>query len=170
MRAPVFLGMIVIAQVIQGVVAPHLAMARVKPDLALLVTLAYGLLYGPGMGGGFGLISGLLQDLLLGRYLGVFALTRMAAGYLAGVAERGLYRESLLILTAAGAGTSIFADLSFMALMGATGYPLDPLADMGRVVMPAALYNGLLAPLVYRVVYCIRRWELAMTKAGGMRR
>ena len=168
MRAPVFVGMIVLAHVVQGVVAPYLAIERVKPDLVLLVTLAYGLLYGPGVGGRFGLISGLLQDLLLGRYLGVFGLTRMAAGYLAGVAERRLYRESLLILTATGAGTSIFADLLFMALMSATGYPLDPLTDMGRVVIPVALYNGLLTPLVYRALQRIRRWERTRTRDGGM--
>jgi rod shape-determining protein MreD len=161
--------MIVLAQLMQGVIAPHLAIARVKPDLVLLVTLAYGLLYGPGVGGRFGLISGLLQDLLLGRYLGVFALTRMTAGYLAGLAERRLYRDSLLILTATGAGASIFADLLFMVLMGTTGYPLDPLADIGRVVMPAAVYNGLLAPLVYRAMHRLRRWERTWTKDGKMR-
>ncbi len=169
MRAPIFIAMIVLAQVMQGVVAPHLAVARLKPDLVLLTTLAYGLLYGPAAGGRFGLVSGLLQDLLLGRYLGVFALTRMTAGYLAGVAERRLYRESLLILIATGAATSIFADLLFMLLMGATGYPLDPLADMGRVILPAALYNGLMAPLIYRAVRRIRRWELARTRTEETR-
>jgi rod shape-determining protein MreD len=167
MRPWVFLSVAAGALVLQGAVVPHLAVGQVRPDLVLLVALAYGLLYGPEAGGRFGFVSGLLQDILLGKYVGVFALTRACAGYLAGLAERRFYKEQLLILVGVTALASVLTDLLFMGLMGAFGYPLRFTFSLRTVVLPAGLYNGLLSPLVYRGMTSLRDIERARHKATG---
>ncbi len=160
-RTWVFVAVVGMAVVLQGAVVPHLIVHRVKPDLVLLTTLACGLLYGPATAARVGLAGGLLQDMLLGKYVGVFALTRMTVGYLAGVAERRLYRENVLILIAVAGLASALTDLMFIGLLRGFGYPVSPVSDARAVVLPAALYNGLLAPFVYRGLHALRRWELA---------
>lgn len=144
---------LVTAAILQTTLLPLLSMSGFRPDLLLLITIAFALKDGllSGLRVGFG--AGVLVDLLLNESpLGLTALVFVGIAYAVGVARPFLAPDSWtapVILSVIG------------TLVGVAGYGLlsavlaeDPIA-IGLIVqasLVSGIYALLLAPVVFGLV------------------
>ncbi|HEY3314394.1 MAG TPA: rod shape-determining protein MreD [Bacillota bacterium] len=138
------------AFLLQLTVVPFVAVHWVKPDLILVVAILGGLLYGPNYGAVAGLFGGLLEDLFIGHYIGLFGLTRMLAGFLAGLVETRVYREPFLVPMATSFAATLVGETILGLLLKAFGANPSLGKTFTNVILPAAVYNAIIAPIVYR--------------------
>jgi rod shape-determining protein MreD len=121
----------------------------VKPDLVLILVISYGLLRGVYHGAGFGLLAGLFMDLLSGNVIGIGALVKMAAGFSAGLLEKTIFKDNLLVPALAGfVGTLFFETFDLIMHLSFHANYHFGLAFIS-IVFPESLYNAILAPIVY---------------------
>jgi len=148
-------ALIVAVVVIQVSVFPHLRLFGVVPDLGLLVALAVGYHEGPEAGAIVGFVAGFGFDLFLETPLGLDALTYALVGYGIGVLESGLFRSPRWLASFLGAAGGLAGGLLFIALGVLVG--IDAVKGTAGVVTIsyAALYDALLAPLVFFLVRAV---------------
>ena len=152
-RSAVVALLIVTIALVQTSLLPYLIFSGFRPDLLLLVTIAFALRDGLLSGLRVGFASGILVDLLLNESpVGLSALVFVGVAYAVGVARPYLAPESFTApIIMSGLGT----------LLGVGGYGVlgavlaeEPTA-MALIVQAAivsALYAVLLAPIVVGVV------------------
>ena len=146
---PVYLVLLGAVLILQTTVLDYVAIQGVKPDLVILLVVFSGFLLGTREGAFLGFVGGLVEDLFSGSYIGLNALSNMAAGYLAGAAGERLYRENTLIAT----GVTFVSSAAGLAVSYLLLLYLDiqvpPLFALFRVIFPAALYTSLLVPFLF---------------------
>jgi len=94
----------VVAFILQFTVIRFIEIVHWRPDLILIVLVFFSLKKGPNWGMTAGFVSGLLQDLISVEMLGLTALTKTLAGFLAGVLSGKLTTraEFFLVLLISG--------------------------------------------------------------------
>ncbi len=124
------------------------------PDLVLIVVVSYGLLKGPWFGAVLGLAAGLIADLMVGGVIvGVGALAKMATGFLAGLLEKTIFKDNLLVpFLALLVGTTI-GELIFLLVNSALGWHFGSVLYLLARLVGLSLYNAVLAPPIYRQFY-----------------
>lgn len=138
--------------ILQTTVMDYLAVYGIKPDLLILFVVFNGFLLGPKEGAFLGFAGGIVMDLFSGSYIGLNALSKMTAGYLAGVAGERLYQDNSLVV----AGVTFFCATAGLFV----NYVLLLYLDIHtpffyallRIILPTALYVAVLAPFVYKRV------------------
>lgn len=152
-RVGVVTLVLVTAAILQTSLLPFLSVSGFRPDLLLLVTIAFSLRDGLLTGLRVGFAAGVLVDLLLNESpVGLTALVFVGVAYAIGVARPFLAPDSWtapVILSVMG------------TLVGVAGYGLlsavlaeDPIA-IGLIVqasLVSAIYALLLAPVVFGLV------------------
>lgn len=145
--------------VLQATVLPLVAIGGVRPDLMLIATISAGLLLGREHGVGMGFFAGLLQDLASGNIFGLNVLAKTAIGYFAGLMERKVFKENILLpLLAVMLGTVIHSAVALFILL-ACGYKVDIPVEMANTLYLVG-YNAVLAIPVHRLVFLIARNEM----------
>lgn len=79
-----YLLFFIIALLLQVTLVKYIQIVTWRPDLVLIVLVSYSLRYGPNRGMSAGFAVGLLQDLLSSHFLGLTALSKTLAGFVAG--------------------------------------------------------------------------------------
>ncbi|HBC91773.1 MAG TPA: rod shape-determining protein MreD [Pelotomaculum sp.] len=153
MPLPFLLILLLATLLLQTSVLEVVSVAGVKPDLIMLIVVLNGFLLGPREGAFLGYISGIVEDLFLGEYIGLNAISKMAAGYLAGVAGERLYKENMLVATgvtffSAGAGLLVHYLLLFYLDLH-----VSPYYALLRLALPTAVYTSLLAPFIFGRIF-----------------
>ncbi|MGE5528617.1 MAG: rod shape-determining protein MreD [Patescibacteria group bacterium] len=129
----------------------------VLPDLVLIVAVSYGLLKGPWYGAVIGVLAGLAADLFAGGVLGPGALAKMATGFTAGLLEKVIFKDNLLVpVLSLFLGTWINEGI-FLMVASAFGWHFGPLLDLLLRILAIAACNALLAPLLYRYFYRLEK-------------
>lgn len=131
--------------VLETAVFSRLTWQGAGPDLLLIGVVCLALLKGARPAAGLGFIYGLAEDLLLGRYMGLNALTKCLAGYLAGLTESWLNRENPLVLPVLVLAASLLAGALYLVLAWLAGAGLPVVS-----LWPEALYNTALSLLFSR--------------------
>lgn len=149
MQFSVYLLLLGVILILQSTVMESVAIAGIKPDLVMLLVVLNGFLLGPREGAFLGFAGGIIEDLFSGSYIGLNALSKMAAGYLAGAAGERLYRENILIATIVTFLTSLAGLTVNYLLLLYLDIRISPLHALFRVAFPGAAYTALLAPIVF---------------------
>lgn len=149
MRLFVFLIMIVLAIMVQTTALQVVRIWGIIPDLVMILVIFNGFLRGTREGAFLGLTAGLLLDFAAGGYLGLNALTMLLAGYLAGIAESRLYKDNLVIVMGLVGLITVVSQLVYYLLLLYVGVFVQPGVVIFRTVLPTALYNILMVPLLY---------------------
>jgi rod shape-determining protein MreD len=147
-------ALIVVIVVTQVAVFPHLRLFGVVPDLGLIVALAVGYQEGPEAGAIVGFVAGFGFDLFLETPLGLDALTYAIVGYAIGVLESGLFRSPRWLPSFLGAAGGLAGGLLFIGIGVLVGVSAVKGTQGVVTISYAALYDALLAPLVF---YLVRR-------------
>lgn len=145
--------MLAVALFIQVTLLNFLSIWGVKPDLVLIIVTFNAFLRGSREGALIGFIGGLFEDLAVGSYIGMNALSTMAAGYLVGLTESKLYRDSSLMVVALVWIASFTAQILSYILLSMIDVYIAPGVALFNVIIPTATYTALLAPLFYRRFY-----------------
>jgi len=92
------------AIVFQLTLVKYIQVYNWRPDLILIVLVSFSLRKGPNAGMTAGFVTGLLQDLLSTHFLGLTALSKTIAGFLAGSLAGKFSRKTEFFLTLIIAG------------------------------------------------------------------
>lgn len=142
-----------VALILQATIFDFIRIFGVKPDLVLIIVACYGFIHGSREGAFLGFLGGLLTDFITGHYIGLNALSKMAVGYMVGIGETSLYKENLLIATGAVfVGTLVGQGVYYLLLL-IIGINISPGAALWQVILPVAVYNTILTPLIYGRFY-----------------
>jgi rod shape-determining protein MreD len=135
--------------VVQASAMPHLRIWGVFPDLPLLFVVSWGLLCGTRAGFIWGLIAGMFLDLLSGTPAGATTVSLAAVGLLAGFAQRSAFRAQLLLPIVVTVVSTTLYDLMLLLAMLLAGRTVLWIESLGRIILPSAILNLLLLPIVY---------------------
>lgn len=125
----------------------------VKPDLVLMIIVFNAFLRGSREGALVGLLGGLFEDLAVGSYFGMNVLSLMAIGYLVGLTESKLLKESTIIIVfLAWMSSFIVQVLNYILLSFAEIY-VSPGIALFRIIIPTATYTAILVPIFYGRFY-----------------
>lgn len=144
---------LVTTALMQTSLVPFLALGGYRPDLLLLVTIAFALREGllPGLRIGF--VAGLLSDLLRNQSpVGLTALVFVGVVYAIGIARPYLATESLtapLLLASFGTLLGVGGYGVLGSVMGESPFSFDAIVQASIV---SAVYATLLAPFVFAIV------------------
>jgi rod shape-determining protein MreD len=137
---------------VQTTILPYLRVFGVVPDLGLVATVAVAYREGPETGAIFGFAAGLSMDLFLQTPLGLSALAYLLTGYTIGNLSGGLLRRAWWNAPVLGALGGIMAGLLFIGIGALVGQEqLFALRSL-RLVLLAAVYDALVAPIMFPIV------------------
>ncbi len=157
MLGPLYFILLVLGcMVLQSTAVNFVAVKNIKPDLVLILIILNGFLRGTRQGAFLGFVGGVLMDIAGGEYFGVYALTGMTAGFLAGLGEGRLYRESRFIASGLTFTCTFFAQLVFYMLLALVGVRIHVVNAVAGIIIPGAVYNALVVLLLYGFYY---RWH-----------
>lgn len=145
--------------VLQTTIVPHLRVFGVQPDLILVVVVTYAIIQGPAAGSMAGFVGGLLEDLALIRGVGLNVLCKTIMGYLGGLIERALFAENILLIMMAIFVATVFNQLIYAGLIVLLGEKVVFWPTLSALILPSALYNALLAPVVYLLLLRVAVFE-----------
>src|SRR5918911_4740575 len=119
-------GLAAAAALVQSVMGPNLPLVGGRPDLALVVVLAWSMLRGSGEGAFVGFLAGVLLDSVTYTPFGINSALLGLVGYFTGLPEVNVYRGNLpYFLGTAAAATLAYHALYFLVLQ-ALGMSMPP--------------------------------------------
>jgi len=148
---------ILVAVVLETTLLAHFDVLDGVPGLCLVCVLAVAYEDGPESGALFGFAMGLVLDLFLITPIGLSALSFALTGYAVGVFQAGIVRTTPWLYPLLGGLGGLFGGLVFIAVGGIVGQ--DQLLSVHgvQVVLVSAVWDALLAPLVFPVVRHVAR-------------
>ncbi len=147
------LPMVVLAAVfLHAAVFPNLRIEGVAVDFLLLVSVCGGIVAGPERGGALGFACGLLADCFLRTPLGLSALAFSITAYCVGLFHETVLHRARWIVVVTAAVASALGEVLFVVLGVLLGQSELWTRRVPTTVLVVAVLNGLLAPLVVRLV------------------
>ena len=146
--------LLVIVAILQSTIVSHFRIWGVFVDLPLLVVVSWGLLRGPREGLIWGFVAGLTVDLFSGAPFGAATLGLMAVGSLSGLGKSAVFGSQIFLPLITVLLVTIVYDILFLLVVWISGYPVSWLDSLFRLILPSAVLNTALMP----VVFVIMRW------------
>ena len=135
---------LIIAAGIQGSLPRSISILGAKPDLILVVLIAYSLAADPTFGAAMGFIAGLIHGSAVGLSLGSFIITRTITGFLAGLVPTRLFSDNLIVPAAAAAWLTLVCEGIFLL-----ANPRPHFLFAARIVVGECVYNAILTLIVH---------------------
>ncbi|MCE5197478.1 MAG: rod shape-determining protein MreD [Armatimonadota bacterium] len=138
---------LIIAAGVQGNLPSSMALLGAKPDLILVVLIAYSLAEDPEFGATIGFIAGLINGCVVGLNLGSFIVTRTMTGFFAGMVSTRLFGDNPIVPMFSAMWLTLACEGLFLLA--------NPMPDFGFVVRTLAgkcIYNGIFTLIVYAFV------------------
>ncbi len=151
----VWAALLLVTIAIQAVLLPLIFAPGTKPDIILIIVVACGVLAGRERAIGVGFFAGLLQDFASGNIFGLNTLSKMATGYAAGLAERKVFKESVVLPVLAVIIATFFNSAIMHAFLFILGYKIEFIPILKNQMLPSLAYNILLCIPVHRLIYRI---------------
>lgn len=145
------------AIVLQVAIAPQIAVFGVVPNFVFLVVVTLALLEGPATGCAAGFVGGLLFDLLGASVVGPYALVFCVAGYMAGLIHANMFAEGWLLPVSVVFIASVGAEITYGIIMAVLDIGLPFWSALVRIMLPGAVYNTVLAVLLYPLMTRVLR-------------
>jgi rod shape-determining protein MreD len=151
------------AVLLQAGLAPYLTILGVTPNFILLVVVTLALTEGPTTGAIAGFVGGLCFDLLTSGPVGPMALVLSVTGYFAGLLHEQMFAEGWLLPLTMFAIAALGSEVAYSALLVMLGEGESFMRGLLTTAIPAALYNTVLALLVYPWLARVLRRDRPMT-------
>jgi rod shape-determining protein MreD len=147
MRFVIAAGLLALAALLQSVLGPSLPLVRGRPDLVLVVVLAWAMLRGSGEGAFVGFLGGALLDSVTYTPFGINSALLGLLGYFTGLPEVNVYRGNLPYFLGTAALTTLIYHTLYFLILQALGTAMPPIYETYAAALPASLLNAmLLAP------------------------
>jgi rod shape-determining protein MreD len=143
--------------IFQATAAPQIRLASGPLNLLLLCVMLWEQIEARGEGYVWAFIGGVFLDLIGGGPFGASILALLAATFVANRLGGGLFRDRLLLpLVTAVAGTFAYNGV-YLILLRIFGFPINLVDALVQVVLPSALINMLVSPIVARLMLALHR-------------
>ncbi len=147
------IALVALALLLQLTLINLISLQGLKPDLILLVVVVFSLMGGAEEGCVSGFAAGLLQDIFSSGLLGVNALAKTVIGFSCGILRNKVFPEHFssfipLIAFIASLGHSLI--IFFVLRAFGVEYTLS--WSLKQIILPEALFNSLLSPLVLLII------------------
>lgn len=153
-----------VAVLLQGVLAPAIAVWEIRPDFVFLVVLLIAFKEGAAGGALAGFVAGLFVDLNSAGALGVTSLTSALVAFAVGsVADRLMGANAATRIIVALLATLLRDQLVYLVLL--PDGLLGALKMFYRAALPGAFYTALLAAPVMSLAEMIIRWPAEVRRA-----
>ena len=146
------------AGVLQSTLMTRVDLFGGRPDLVLLVVIAWAMQRGPSEGIVAGIAGGFVLDSLSGTPFGVHTVLLGIIGFCSSLGESALYRGSLPLFLGAAALASVAYHVALALALQMLGWQPPGLARFTQVAAPSALLNALLMPGAFWLVRRSMRW------------
>jgi rod shape-determining protein MreD len=123
---------------------PSLPLVRGRPDLVLVVVLAWSMLRGPVEGAVIGFLGGILLDSVTYTPFGINSALLGLIGYFAGLPEVNVYRGNLPYFLGIAVIATLAYHTMYFLILQALGISLPPIVETYATAIPAAILNALL--------------------------
>jgi rod shape-determining protein MreD len=140
--------------ILQSTVVAQLKIWGVFADLPLLVVVSWSLLRGSREGLVWGFVAGLALDLLSGAPFGAATFGLMAVGLVSGLGKSTVFRSQIVLPLVTVLLATIVYDIIFLIVVWISGYPVVWLDSLVHMILPSAVLNAFLTPIVFVVM----RW------------
>ena len=141
--------------ILQSTLIQLIEIRGIVPEIMIIVVVSYALLRGQFAGAMTGFFGGLLYDVIFGDAIGFHALMYMLIGYFCGISHKSFYRENFILPIT----FSVIANFITGALIYVTSFLLrnnyDVIYFLFNVIIPQCVYTGVVAIVVYRILYSI---------------
>lgn len=154
-RAVVFFIEIIICFVLQSSLYQFISLARVMPNLLIILVVSNAYMRGRMTGMTVGFFSGLLIDILFGNVIGLYAMILLLIGYIAGFANRIYSRDDFtlpLVFIALADFAYQFLYYIFEFLLRGK---LDFLYYFRILILPELIYTVAVATVFYKLLQTI---------------
>ena len=138
--------------IFQATAAPQIRIVGGSINLLLLVAMLWEQIEERGEGYVWAFGGGFVLDLMSGGPFGASILGLLAAVYVASLLGGGLFRDRVFLpLITAVAGTFAYNGV-YLILLRLFGVPIDIVPAIAQFILPSALLNMLLSPVVARLL------------------
>jgi rod shape-determining protein MreD len=145
-------AILLVAFVVHAAYDGRLAIGAAHPSISLTVLLTSALFVNAETGAWLGFMAGLLEASYTPRFVGSYIVTRTLAGFLVGLLEERIFRDSIFVaVTTVFVGT-LFVDTCFFAFA-----PQRNAALWFKLSLYEAFYNAILSVFVYGF---FKKWVL----------
>jgi rod shape-determining protein MreD len=134
--------------ILQSVVGPQLTLINVRPDLVLVVVVAWTIYNGSRVGIVWGFVGGLWMDFIGGGPVGGSSLALMAAALVAGIGYNRLFRSNPIVPFGLALLATLVYALTYLAILSVIGHRLNFNQTFVELVLPSMLYNSVLMLLI----------------------
>jgi rod shape-determining protein MreD len=156
----------VVAALLQGTVAPLIAVGGARPSLPILVAASWSVAAGAREGVWWAFLGGIVSDLISAGPLGAFALAALPPVAAVGLREAWPSRPTSVVVGAVLVGlAALAAGLIYLGILAVTGEAVSSLALAAGTTVASAVYTGLLALAIYPAARLLRR---ATEKQGAL--
>jgi rod shape-determining protein MreD len=136
---------------------PSIGLVSVRPDLVLVVVVIWAVLRGAREALLWAAAGGAMLDLLSGAPFGTAMLAMVVVAFLSSIGEISLFRHSLVLPLVTVFWASVIYSLLYLFVLRTHEYSVEWLGTLRQVVVPTALLNTVVAPLVYAALSRIER-------------
>ncbi|MDD4493615.1 MAG: rod shape-determining protein MreD [Eubacteriales bacterium] len=145
--------------VMQTTVFDYIKIFGVKPNLMLVFIVCSALIGGETEGAVIGLILGFALDMVSGKLLGFNALLGMYTGLAIGVTNKRIYKDNLLVITAAIFLTTLVYEwlVYLLNTIFDKEVALNLLNPFTKIILPEALYNCIATFFIFKLLLWIDR-------------
>ena len=140
--------LLAVVTLLQSTLVSHFRIWGVFADLPLLVVVSWGVLRGPREGLIWGFVAGLMLDIFSGAPFGAATFGLMAVGLLSGLGKSTVFQSRIVLPMLAVLLATVIYDIIFLIVVWISGYPVAWLDSLFRLVLPSALLNTVLAPVI----------------------
>lgn len=148
------IGLIVLLNfILESTIFQYTRVFGIKPDFTIILITSYAIMRGSAYGGFIGLASGLLQDSIFGSAIGVNGLSYMITGYLIGQSNENVFKDSFVPAIVFNIGAVIIYQHLFFLITYFSKANISYTHALFNVMIPQSIYNAILGPIAYRLLY-----------------
>ena len=156
MSLQVGIPLMLAAALLQATVLPQITVLGARPDLVLVIALAWSTLDADREGMAWAFAGGLLLDLFSGAPLGLSSLLMVPITWVVGLSEAQVYRDNALLPLLLTAGGSLAYHVgSVLLLRSVLGEPIPLGEALLSVALPSMVFNVL---LILPLLLVLERW------------
>lgn len=158
MSLAILIPLLALAAIVQITLLPQIPIFGYKPDLALILVVAWAMLAPFGQAAVWGFVLGIFLDLASGLPFGIHTLALMSLGWLIGWGQATFFRDNLLAPPVAMMLATLAYNLVLLGFVAWFNPPVDWLVCVVRVTLPTAMLNAFILPLFFFPLRRVARW------------
>lgn len=143
---------IIINFILQTTIVPYFEILNVVPNTSLIIVVIIAILNGKVVGSVSGLIIGLLQDVMFSVPVGISSFIYFFVGYLVGMTENKLSRESILLPMSMTILSTIGYHFLYYLFTFFLSYEISIAYIMKNIFVVEVIYNTLLSVILFKLL------------------